>query len=569
MYSMLNYAVAIQTLCVVSVLSHKPTVMTTKGPVRGFAKNVNHVHMSVFLGIPYAKPPTEMLRFKPPESPDSWNSTGVINVTQSKPSCPQTKDGVSNAFGPGFEITETNEDCLYLNIFVPGTKRKPLFGSWPVVVFLHGGGFQMGSGTLFDGSVLAVYGSVIVVTMNFRIGVLGFLSTEDSAAPGNWGLLDQRLALQWIQDNIHGFGGDRKKVTIFGHESGAYSVGLHILSPMSRGLFARAISLGGAIASPALLNTDVRKRVRHLAMMLNCPYVMKDEVSSEKVVSCLRKVPVSDLIRHDQYSDGAFTPTVDNHFIPRDPITILKSTHFTAVDYIIGGNADEGTNIANNIQNFFTGPGMSQSDFDKYTSSISSLALKKPIPKIVEPTLAAMISSKYYPKEVNHGDFRRSYLDALGDVMNSKIFKTGMCYSKRGKVFVYQFTYRPSHARFPSYVGAGHTEELQFILGYILNSNETDEEKKLSADWMKTWGDFAWTGNPNFNNGSLVWTPYGSPSWSYLQITVNMTNQNVKSEWKPGARRFWNEVVPEVAKLASSLASTTPKMPVMKCGEKG
>ncbi|XP_041346918.1 carboxylesterase 5A-like [Gigantopelta aegis] len=496
MYSIFNCAVAIQTLCVVSVLSHKPIVKTTKGQVRGFAKNVNHVHMSIFLGVPYAKPPTEMLRFKPPESPDSWNSTGVINVTHSKPSCPQNMDGVSNAFGPGFEITETNEDCLYLNIFVPGTSRNSQFGTWAVVVFLHGGDFQMGSGTLFDGSVLASYGRVIVVTLNFRIGVLGFLSTGDSASPGNWGLLDQRLALQWIQDNIHGFGGDRKKVTIFGHGSGAYSVGLHILSPMSRGLFARAISLGGAIASPALLNTDLRMRVRHLAMMVDCPSVIKDDVSSAKVVSCLRKVPVPDLIRHDQHSDGAFTPTVDNHFIPRDPVTILKSTNFTAVDYIIGGNADEGTNIANNIQNFFTGPGMSQSEYDKYTSSISSLALKKKkaaIPKLLKPTLAAMISSKYYPREVNHGNFRRSYLDALGDVMNSKIFETGMYYSKRGKVFVYQFTHKPSRARFPSYVGPGHAEELPFIFGYILK-NGTDDEKKLSADWMKTWGDFARTG---------------------------------------------------------------------------
>ena len=488
----IKYTVVVLAHFAVCVLGHRPIVKTSKGSVRGFGKTVNGEHISKFLGIPYAKPPTGMRRFERPESPESWDPI-VYNASAPKPACPQGKAGVPKAFGPGFEITETNEDCLYLNLFVPGSAKHSSSGTLPVLVFIHGGDFQVGSGSLWDASLLASVGRMIVVTMNFRLGILGFLSTEDSVSPGNWGLLDQRLALIWVQQNIHGFGGDHNRVTIFGHGSGAYSVGLHVLSPMSRGLFARAISQSGAVSAPGVMRAGLKMRVRHLAMMTSCPSVVSDHESSRRMLSCLRTVPASDLVSHDLSADGDFMPTVDNYFIPHDPAAMLKNAHFNAMQYITGGNADEGTIIANRIQNFFTGPGLTESDFDKYITSISPQSVSKSVSKSVKTVLSAMISSKYYPREVNLGNFRRSYLNAVGDAINSKIFETGMHYSRTGKVYVYHFTHKPSDSHFPDYVGPGHVEELQFIFGSIIN-NGTEDEKKLSVEWMTTWGNFVRTG---------------------------------------------------------------------------
>ncbi|XP_041371503.1 carboxylesterase 5A-like [Gigantopelta aegis] len=492
MCAVLKSAVILNAMFIVCVLCNKPIAETTKGQVAGFKKDVDGQDVYLSMGIPYAKPPTAMRRFKPPESPDTWKATGVLNATHAKPSCPQKKEMVKMALGSGFAIEEISEDCLYLNVYTP-TKKQPMKSdSLAVIFFLHGGGFQMGSGTLWDYSILARYANVVVVSINYRLGVLGFLATEDSAASGNWGLLDQRMALQWTQDNIENFGGDKTRVTLLGHAAGAYSVGLHIMSPMSRGLFKRAISQAGTIKSPALLNTNTLRRVKPLAMMVKC-LPRGTAFDSKKVVACLRKVPFSELLKHDAHTSGKFTATVDGHFLPADPIELLRQGNYVPVDYIMGGNSDEGSSVAAKIPNFYKGDGLNKTDFEKYISNAVPYALTKPIPDAAKSALRAVISAKYFPREVTPSAFRKAYLSALGEVILSMMMKNAHYYSNKGTVFLYKFTHRPSNARFPKYVGAGHTEELQFIFGYILK-NGTNDEKRLSADWMKTWGDFARTG---------------------------------------------------------------------------
>ncbi|XP_060710757.1 neuroligin-1-like [Hemiscyllium ocellatum] len=243
-----------------------PVVATNYGKLRGIRKELNNEILGPvvqYLGVPFATPPVGGRRFQPPEAPASWPD--VRNATQFAPVCPQNIHGMlpevmlpvwflSNLDDVTTYIQEQSEDCLYLNIYVP-VENGPLtkksddndaFGSLededirdsgpkPVMMFVHGGSYMEGTGNMFEGSVLASYGNVIVVTINYRLGVLGFLSTGDMAAKGNYGLLDQIQALRWLSENIGFFGGDPMRITVFGSGAGASCVNLLILSHHSEG----------------------------------------------------------------------------------------------------------------------------------------------------------------------------------------------------------------------------------------------------------------------------------------------------------------------------------------------
>ncbi|NWI68804.1 ACES Acetylcholinesterase, partial [Todus mexicanus] len=225
-------------------------VRTASGPVRGSRLGGLEAWGDVvaFLGIPYAQPPLGPLRFRPPRHPPApW--PGVLDATAHRHACYQAVDTMFPGFG-GSEMwnpnREMSEDCLYLNVWTPALGRG---GGVPVLVWIYGGGFYSGAASLdvYDGRYLAAAEGVVVVSMNYRVGALGFLALPGHPeAPGNVGLLDQRLALRWVQSNIAAFGGDPAAVTIFGESAGAASVGLHLLAPASRGLFRRAVLQSGS-----------------------------------------------------------------------------------------------------------------------------------------------------------------------------------------------------------------------------------------------------------------------------------------------------------------------------------
>jgi len=208
-------------------------------------------------------------------------------------------------------VQNQSEDCLYLNLYVP-TEDGPLTkkrdeatlnppdtdirdsGKKPVMLFLHGGSYMEGTGNMFDGSVLAAYGNVIVATLNYRLGVLGFLSTGDQAAKGNYGLLDQIQALRWLSENIAHFGGDPERITIFGSGAGASCVNLLILSHHSEGLFQKAIAQSGTAISSWSVNYQPLKYTRLLAAKVGC-----DREDSAEAVECLRRKPSRELVDQD------------------------------------------------------------------------------------------------------------------------------------------------------------------------------------------------------------------------------------------------------------------------------
>ncbi|NXI30481.1 SASB hydrolase, partial [Sterrhoptilus dennistouni] len=225
-----------------------PEAETKYGRVRGYQFQVDTAErtVNVFLGLPFAKPPVGSLRFSEPQPPEPWE--GVRDATSYPPMCLQDK-----VLGQYFSDIITNrkekvplqvsEDCLYLNVYTPVSTGKQ--EKLPVLVWIHGGGLVSGAASSYDGSALAAFDNVVVVAIQYRLGVAGYFSTGDEHARGNWGYLDQVAALRWIQENIIHFGGDPGSVTIFGESAGGISVSALVLSPLAKGLFHRAISESG------------------------------------------------------------------------------------------------------------------------------------------------------------------------------------------------------------------------------------------------------------------------------------------------------------------------------------
>lgn len=292
-----------------------------------------------YLGIPYAKPPVGELRWKAPQKPDAWPDLRAATAFGKR--CAQLKnESLQNA-------DSVDEDCLYLNVWTPLAPPPALL---PVMVWIHGGGHVngsasepvpfVGSGLFYSGQLLTENTGVVVVTLNYRLGVLGFLSHPALTAegtPGNQGLLDQQLALQWVHDNIAKFGGDPNNVTIFGESAGSFDVCMHVASPGSRGLFHRAISESGGCTTRQRTRAEAEAAATAMATRLGC--------GGGDALTCLRAKPVADLLiaPSDPALGAGFGPDVDGDFMPDQPRTLYNAGEIAKVPYLLGSNTDEGT----------------------------------------------------------------------------------------------------------------------------------------------------------------------------------------------------------------------------------
>ena len=245
-------------------------ISTKSGQMTGLVTWENGKVVSKFLGIPYALPPTGLLRFQAPQKHQGW-VLKVLDATYGRPACPQNREDwpdwpEAGPYEREKKRREFSEDCLYMNVYVPRNLSEVEhinILSIPVMVFIHGGPFPADGGWL-----LAQYGDVIVVTLQYRLGVLGYLSSGDSVAQGNFALLDQRMAMHWIWDNIRELGGNSDRITVFGEGSGAISIGYHVISPLSRGLFTRAISQSGTMLTRCCRQPNPKTMLSSLAAEL-------------------------------------------------------------------------------------------------------------------------------------------------------------------------------------------------------------------------------------------------------------------------------------------------------------
>lgn len=231
-------------------------VQTNYGRVEGTTMTSRlDASFHAFLKIPFAAPPIGELRFEPPRAIEPWNY--VLNATEYGPMC------VQRSLRPSFEISE---DCLHLNVYT-----KSLTDLKPVIVFIHGGGFTIGTGRDQGGPQNLMDRDVVLVTFNYRLGALGFLATGTVESPGNVGLKDQAMALRWVWDNIESFGGDRTKITISGNSAGSFSAVVHMISPMSTGLFSSVIAMSGAVSDHISMRSEYLENARIIASALSCP----------------------------------------------------------------------------------------------------------------------------------------------------------------------------------------------------------------------------------------------------------------------------------------------------------
>lgn len=322
-------------------------VETIKGKVRGFETKTSHGRsLSAWYGIPYAQPPLGNLRFRHPRPRDAWE--GVIDTMKLPNSCMQITDSMF----PGFSGSEQwnantplSEDCLYLNVMVP----RPHPQNATVILWIYGGGFYSGTSTLslYDLRTFSAEENVIMVSIQYRVASLAFLFFDTEDVPGNAGMFDQLMAMQWVKDNIAKFGGNPDKITLMGESAGACSVALHLLSPLSRNLFHQAIMQSASATVPwgAITKEESLLRGLRLAELMNCPH---DKKNIRATIDCLRQADPKTLVNKEWegitigLTIGIFVPIIDGSFLDEKPMVSMKNMNFKKTNILIGTNQDEG-----------------------------------------------------------------------------------------------------------------------------------------------------------------------------------------------------------------------------------
>jgi para-nitrobenzyl esterase len=455
--------------------SGTPIVTTSDGAVRGVtAGTVNE-----FLGIPYAAPPTGNLRWRAPVLPAKWR--GVRDATQFGPSCPQPTAG--NPFAPPGPFSE---DCLYLNVYTPALSSMGgnNQGGRPVLVWIHGGGLTQEAGRNYDGSKLAADGTV-VVTINYRLGALGFLAHPAMASrrggpAGNYGLMDQQAALRWVQGNIAWFGGDPGNVTIAGQSAGGLSVLAQMVSPGARGLFQKAIIQSGSFALNQRPLATAEAAGEAFAAQAGCP---------DQTAACLRNLPVSNLV------DPNFVeiPGVVDGKVLTEPIgTALAAGRFARVPVLNGTNHEE--------ERIFVSIGLTVSQGTDVPIAGGSYQDDIAVALGVPAARAAEIATEYPPGN----DPIVTFSTLVGDASFAcPALQIDQKTSQRVPTYAYEFNDDNAPPIFtgPLYPPpvATHESELQYLFDLPnahFPTTLNPGQQALATSMQAAWAHFAATGNP-------------------------------------------------------------------------
>ncbi|XP_029472365.1 cholinesterase isoform X2 [Rhinatrema bivittatum] len=486
-------------LFVMNIQGEEDVIITTKnGKIRGMHLSVLSGTVAAFLGIPYGEPPIGKLRFKKPEPYKPWAE--IWNATKYADSCYQSIDKTFPGF-PGSEMwnpnTQLSEDCLYLNIWTPTPKPK----NASVMVWIYGGGFETGTSSLdvYDGKFLARTERVVVVSMNYRVGAFGFLAFPgNQQAPGNAGLFDQQLALQWVHENIAAFGGNSKSVTLFGESAGAASVSYHFLSPKSHPFFTRAIMQSGTSNAPwaSVSPNEARNRSLNLANLLNC-----SDSNETEIIICLQNKHPQEIIEkgfstqtHKSIIDINFLPTVDGDFLMEMPEILVKLGQFKKTQILTGVNKDEGTYFL-----VYQIPGFSKDNESLINSKEFRESIKLSFPKATELGVESVIFHYTNWEEEHEPEKNR---DAMDDIIGDYNFICPLIeFTKKftelgNKAFLYYFDHQSSKLPWPKWMGVMHGYEIEFVFGLPMNRrlNYTKAEETLSRTMMRYWANFAKTG---------------------------------------------------------------------------
>ncbi|KAM4548064.1 neuroligin-1 isoform 3-T4 [Odontesthes bonariensis] len=601
--------------CPVVVLAQKldendPVVTTAYGKLRGIKKELNNEILGPvvqFLGVPYASPPTGERRFQPPEPPAPWSD--IRNATHFAPVCPQSiMEGrlpdvmLPVWFTNSIDVVSTyvqdqSEDCLYLNIYVPTEDvkriskecaRKPgkkicrqggpltkkhnddlgdsdraddedirESGSpKPVMVFIHGGSYMEGTGNVFDGSILASYGNVIVITVNYRLGILGFLSTGDQAAKGNYGA-----------------GASCVNLLTLSH----YSEG-NRWSNSTKGLFQRAIAQSGTALSSWAVSFQPAKYARMLARKVGCN--LEDTV---ELVVCLQRKHYKELVDQDIQPARyhiAFGPVIDGDVIPDDPQILMEQGEFLNYDIMLGVNQGEGLKFVELIVD--NDNGVQANDFDYAVSSFVDDLYGYPEGKdILRETIKFMYTD--WADRHNPETRRKTLLALFTDHQwVAPAVATADLHSSFGSpTYFYAFYHHCQTEQVPPWADAAHGDEIPYVFGLpmigpteLFPCNFSKNDVMLSAVVMTYWTNFAKTGDPNQpvpqdtkfihtkpnRFEEVAWTRYNQKDQLYLHIGLK---PRVKEHYRANKVNLWLELVPHLHSLneVTQLIPTTTKIP--------
>ena len=511
-------------------------VKTSYGAVQGETEN----GVFVFRGIRFAQAPVGKLRFRPPVPPEPWSDTRL--ALDFAPACPQIVE---------IDPTENNnsvmvEDCLAINVWTP----KVDSGKLPVMVFIHGGAFVEGSArnTWYDGASLARTGDVVVVTLQYRLGALGFLELseiagQEFAESGNLGILDQIAALGWVQKNVDRFGGNPENVTIFGESVGATSVGILMALPAARGLFHKAI-----------LESNSAVRVGHdlpRATELARAFMKAAGAASVSDLQRLTMEQVRDAqqrLFETEFGDSSFGPTWDGKVIPRPALSMILAGEGARVPVLLGTNLDE----------------------IRYWSTIEDLPLESKPESLLQSQVAEILGAKtadairiYRAADANYGNA----VIHLGTDLLFRMTSIRMAeaLSRLQPTYMYLFTYRSTStvARF----GSCHSMELPFVFGVIDEldaiavTGRDPHRENLMHEIQGAWIHFARSGDPN-SPGLPAWPKYNTVRRSTMELGKG---SGVLNDPLPAQRAVWDGVpfdgITPSAQQVSSFLSINSERP--------
>ncbi|KAI8502729.1 Carboxylesterase 5A [Branchiostoma belcheri] len=574
-------------------LTDAVVVTTTYGDLNGVGFLTSSIGGAVFdriytfKGIPYAAPPVGDLRWRPPQDPAGW--TGVRDASQFGNRCPQVVDMEGPPGTLLYEITRwrsnsSSEDCLFLNVFTPNVSSS---AGLPVMLWLHGGGMGIGSADTYPAEIPTSLNNVVMVTINYRLGNLGFLPTRDPDTDGNVGLLDMKKALQWVQSNIRNFGGDPDRVTVFGQSGGGWAVSLLVMSPETRGLYRRAISQSGVAGIKTSRRGDTTK-TEALAAAVNCTAASFDDM-----MVCLRGKPAQELLTFEPS-----VPIVGGRFLPDNLWDMMHKKQVNEVDYLLGTNNDDGYGLLAATPQV-TADGLNRTDFEAILpAQLAYVADQYPggsVSSIVQPTIdqyirdpamaddpiyirgqaiqlmtdswftaptvlmAQAVSGKEWRRRTALARHLHGCAKCKSVVCTPRLAVSGCVHPHDTRVYQYEFQHRSAvFADRPPYTNADHGDELYYTFGipFLRDATGTSwkygftqEERDLSLDMMAYWVNFATNGDPNNSSGSsrmrdlVNWPRYMTSSQAYLKLDVTSSADVRLREFN---MKFWNEEVPRL-----------------------
>ncbi|XP_038073378.1 cholinesterase 1-like [Patiria miniata] len=507
--------------------------------------------VDVYRGIPFAEPPE---RFAKPQPKKPWS--GDLDATVFGSICPQLDSTLIGVIGA--------EDCLYMNIWVPNQASNAA-----VMLFIHGGAFLVGSGSMegISGLPLAAYHDVIVVNFNYRLGPFGFLSTGDDNFPGNIGMWDQLEALKWVKEHIADFGGDSSRITIFGQSAGGASVSLMTLAKQSWGYYDRAIMESGIATAPwALMATaKAREDALNLGKAALC-WLPGSSGSSSRLLSCLKRKSMVNimkaaswvlrfrLVNLEKANEIPFVPTIDGEFLTKDPAELLRLGDFKNSDVLLGTERDDGTLISmmavlsDSLRHLHLPPKHPVIDKEKFDELLNIYVYIEHDQEMLD-----LISANYTTAD------QSNYLKPLYHTANDEGFAcptdtvVKAFAAANPNTYQYQMTHVSSfhlqNQTWPDTVQ--HGDELGYVFGSTFNPDLkpplqlTEEEVDMSVDVMRYWTNFAKTGNPNDNETPVAktWHKFNTQTMYYKDLSPPMVDKQYLLQDKC---YLWNVELPDM-----------------------